>query len=140
YKGLYLAPQAVKNALKTAAFTAYMLKELGFDGISPEYDEERTDIIQTVRLKSAENLIKFCQGVQQGSPIDSFVSVEAGDMPGYPDQEVMAAGTFTQGSTIELSCDAPVTPPYTLYMQGGLTYEYGKFGVMVALTKMLNGD
>lgn len=136
YKGLYLAPQAVKNALKTAAFTAYMLSALGYDGVSPAWDEKRTDIIQTARLHSEENLVRFCQGVQKGSPVDSFVTVEAGEMPGYPDREVMAAGSFTQGSTIELSCDAPVKPPYTLYLQGGLTYEYGKLGILSALQSM----
>ena len=136
YKGLYLAPNAVRNALKTAAFAAYVLEKTGFNGISPKYDEERTDIIQTVELNSEKNLVKFCQGMQEASPVDAFVNVEPGDMPGYPDQEVMAAGTFTQGSTIELSCDGPVTAPYTAYLQGGLTYEYGKLGIISAVKKM----
>jgi cystathionine beta-lyase family protein involved in aluminum resistance len=139
FKGLFMAPSAVRNALKTAVFTAYMLKNLGFDGIDPAFDEDRTDIIQTVALKNQDNLVKFCQGMQKGSPVDSFATVEPGEMPGYPHDEVMAAGTFTQGSTIELSCDAPVTEPYTAYMQGGLTYEYGKYGVMVALSEMVKG-
>ncbi|MBO5285533.1 MAG: aminotransferase class I/II-fold pyridoxal phosphate-dependent enzyme [Clostridia bacterium] len=139
FKGLYMAPSAVKNALKTAVFTAWMLKNLGFEGIDPAFDEFRTDIIQTVSLKNEENLVKFCQGMQKGSPVDSFATVEPGEMPGYPHDEVMAAGTFTQGSTIELSCDAPVTEPYTAYMQGGLTYEYGKYGVLVALSEMVKG-
>lgn len=138
YKGLYLAPNAVRNALKTAAFAAYVLEKTGFNGISPKFDEERTDIIQTVELNSEKNLVKFCQGMQEASPVDAFVNVEPGDMPGYPDQEVMAAGTFTQGSTIELSCDGPVTAPYTAYLQGGLTYEYGKLGIISAVRKMFD--
>ena len=137
YKGLYLAPNAVKNALKTAVFASYMLQKLGFDGVSPKFDEDRTDIIQTVRLGCPENLVKFCQGMQKGSPIDSFVQVLPAPMPGYPHDEVMAGGSFTQGSTIELSCDAPMCEPFTAYMQGGLTYEYGKYGVMVALSEMI---
>lgn len=137
FKGLYMAPNAVKGALKTAVFASYMLEKLGFSGVSPRWDEPRTDIIQKFDLKNADNLTKFCQGLQNGSPIDAFVTVLPGPMPGYPFDEVMAAGTFTQGSTIELSADAPVCEPFTLYMQGGLTYEYGKLGVMVALTKML---
>ena len=137
FKGLYMAPNAVKGALKTAIFASYMLEKLEFSGVSPKWNETRTDIIQKFDLKNAENLTKFCQGLQNGSPIDAFVTVLPGPMPGYPFDEVMAAGTFTQGSTIELSADAPVVEPYTLYMQGGLTYEYGKLGVMVALTKMM---
>mgnify|MGYP003332568204 CR=1 FL=1 len=113
-----------------------LLEKLGFDKVSPRYDEERTDIIQTMELKSKENLVKFVQGLQESSPVDSFVRVMAAPMPGYPFDEVMASGAFTQGSTIELSGDAPVVPPYTLYMQGGLTPEYGKLGIMLALTKM----
>ena len=137
YKGLYLAPNAVKNALKTAVFASYMLQKLGFDGVSPTFDEERTDIIQTVRLGKPENLVKFCQGMQKGSPIDSYLQVVPGPMPGYPHDEVMAGGSFTEGSTIELSCDAPMCEPFTAYMQGGLTYEYGKYGIMVALSEMI---
>ena len=126
FKGLFIAPNAVKGALKTAIFSSYMLEKLGFDNVSPRFDEERTDIIQTVELKTKENLVKFTQGIQESSPIDSFVHVLPAPMPGYPFDEVMAAGSFTQGSTIELSADAPVIPPYTLYMQGGLSFEYGK--------------
>ena len=136
FKGVFLAPNAVKNALKTAIFAAYMLEKLGFDEVSPKYNEERTDIIQTVELKNKENLVKFAQGIQESSPVDSFVRVMAAPMPGYPFDEVMAAGAFTQGSTIELSADAPVVEPYTLYMQGGLTQEYGKLGIMLALSKI----
>ena len=136
FKGVFLAPNAVKNALKTAVFAAYMLEKLGFDEVSPKYNEERTDIIQTVGLKNKENLVKFAQGIQESSPVDSFVRVMPAPMPGYPFDEVMAAGAFTQGSTIELSADAPVIEPYTLYMQGGLTQEYGKLGIMLALSKI----
>lgn len=136
FKGIFMAPSAVKNALKTAIFSAYMLEKLGFDKVSPRYNEARTDIIQTVELKTKENLVAFTQGLQSSSPIDSFVRVMPAPMPGYPFDEVMASGSFTQGSTIELSGDAPVVPPYTLYMQGGLTQEYGKLGIMLALSKI----
>ena len=136
FKGIFMAPSAVKNALKTSVFSAYMLEKLGFNNVSPRYDEERTDIIQTVELKNKENLVKFTQGIQESSPVDSYVHVMPAPMPGYPFDEVMAAGAFTQGSTIELSADAPVVPPYTLYMQGGLTHEYGQLGIMLALSKI----
>ena len=136
FKGIFLAPNAVKNALKTSIFAAYMLEKLGFDEVSPKYFDPRTDIIQTVGLKNKENLVKFTQGIQESSPVDSFVHVMPAPMPGYPFDEVMAAGAFTQGSTIELSADAPVIEPYTLYMQGGLTQEYGKLGIMLALSKI----
>ena len=136
FKGIFMAPNAVRSALKTAVFSAYMLEKLGFENVSPKYNEFRTDIIQTVELKTKENLVKFTQGLQSSSPIDSFVRVMPAPMPGYPFDEVMASGSFTQGSTIELSGDAPVVPPYTLYMQGGLTPEYGKLGIMLALSKI----
>ena len=136
FKGIFMAPNAVRSALKTAVFSAYMLEKLGFDNVSPKYDDYRTDIIQTVELKTKENLVAFTQGLQASSPIDSFVRVMPAPMPGYPFDEVMASGSFTQGSTIELSADAPVIPPYTLYMQGGLTPEYGKLGIMLALSKI----
>lgn len=136
FKGLFMAPNAVKSALKTAVFSSYMLEKLGFKNISPKYNEPRTDIIQTLELGSKENLVKFTQGIQDASPIDSFVQVLPAPMAGYPFDEVMAAGSFTQGSTIELSADAPVIPPYTLYIQGGLTFEYGKLSILLALTKI----
>ena len=136
FKGVFMAPNAVKNALKTAIFASYMLEKLGFNDVSPRFNEKRTDIIQTVTLNTKENLIEFAQGIQESSPVDSFVHVMPAPMPGYPFEEVMAAGAFTQGSTIELSADAPVIEPYTLYMQGGLTYEYGKLGIMLALSKL----
>ena len=136
FKGLFMAPNAVRSSLKTAVFSAYMLEKLGFNNVDPKYDAPRTDIIQTVELGNVDNLVRFTQGIQSSSPIDSFVHVMPAPMPGYPFDEVMAAGSFTQGSTIELSADAPVIPPYTLYMQGGLTYEYGKLSILLALTNI----
>ena len=136
FKGIFMAPSAVKNSLKTAIFTSFMLEKLGYKNISPRYDEYRTDIIQTIELETKENLVKFTQGIQSASPIDSYVKVLPAPMPGYPFDEVMAAGSFTQGSTIELSADAPVIEPYTLYMQGGLTYEYGRLSILLALNNI----
>lgn len=136
FKGIFMAPNAVKQALKTAVYSAYMLEKLGYNNVSPRYDEYRSDIIQTVELGSEEKLVLFTQGLQESSPVDSFVKVIPAPMPGYPFDEVMACGAFTQGSTIELSGDAPVIPPYTLYMQGGLSHEYGKLSIMLALSKI----
>lgn len=136
FKGIFMAPSAVKNSLKTAVFTSWMLEKLGYKNISPRYNEYRTDIIQTIELETKENLVKFIQGIQSASPIDSYVKVMPAPMPGYPFDEVMAAGSFTQGSTIELSADAPVIEPYTLYMQGGLTFEYGKLSILLALNNI----
>ena len=138
FKGVFMAPNAVKNALKTAIFTSYMLEKLGYEHVSPHYNEKRTDLIQTLDLHSKEKLVNFTQGIQSSSPIDSFVRVLPAPMPGYPFDEVMASGSFTQGSTIELSADAPVKEPYTLYMQGGLSIEYGKLSILLALTQMKN--
>ncbi len=136
FKGLFLAPNAVKGALKTAIFSAYMLEKLGYQNVSPRYSDVRTDIIQTVELGTKENLVLFTQGIQESSPVDSFVKVMAAPMPGYPFDEVMACGSFTQGSTIELSADAPVVEPYTLYLQGALSFEYGKLSILLALSKI----
>ena len=136
FKGIFMAPNAVKEAMKTAVFSAYMLEKLGYKNVSPRYDEKRTDIIQTVELGDKDSLVGFTQGLQESSPIDSFVRVLPSEMPGYPFEEVMACGAFTQGSTIELSADAPVIPPYTLYMQGGLSFEYGRLSIMLALSKI----
>ena len=137
YKGIFMAPSVVKSVLKTMTFASRMLERFGFEGVSPRYDEKRTDIIQTIELKSDEKLVKFCQGVQLGSPIESYVTPVPDDMPGYAHKEIMAGGSFTPGATIELSCDGPMCEPYTAYMQGGLTYEYGKIGIMVAIDNML---
>ena len=123
-----------KGALKTQVFASWMLEKLGYKNVAPKWNDKRTDIIQTVELGNEENLVHFTQGIQESSPIDSFVRVMPAPMPGYPFDEVMACGSFTNGSTIELSADAPVVPPYTLYMQGGLSFEYGKLSILLALT------
>lgn len=135
-KGLFLAPRAVTSSLKTMIFASLIMEKLGFD-VDPKFNEPRTDIIQTVNLFTPANMVNFHAGIQKGSPVDSFVIPVPAPMPGYPHEEVMAAGTFTQGSTIELSCDGPMVEPYTAYMQGGLTYEYGKLGILIALNEIL---
>lgn len=137
YQGLFLAPHTTAQALKTAALCAAMLERLGYETF-PASGEFRSDIIQTVVLRSGENLLKFCRGIQSGSPVDSFVTPEAWQMPGYEDQVVMAAGAFIQGSSIELSCDGPMREPYMAFLQGGLTYEAGRLGVMAAVAEMLS--
>ncbi len=138
FKGVFMAPNAVKSALKTQIFASYMLEKIGFNEISPKYDEYRTDIIQIIELKTKENLVAFARSIQASSPIDSHVYIVPAPMPGYPCDVIMAAGCFTEGSTIELSADAPCCEPYTLYMQGGLTYEYGKLSIMKALSSVLD--
>ena len=136
FKGIFMAPSAVNSAIKTAIFSSWMLEKLGYNNVAPKWNDQRTDIIQTVELSNKDNLVKFAQGIQEASPIDSFVRVMPAPMPGYPFDEVMACGSFTSGSTIELSADAPVIEPYTLYMQGGLSLEYGKLSILLALTKI----
>ena len=136
YQGLFLAPHTTAQALKTAALCAAMLERLGYETF-PASGEFRSDIIQTVVLRTGENLLKFCRGIQSGSPVDSFVTPEAWQMPGYEDEVVMAAGAFIQGSSIELSCDGPMREPYLAFLQGGLTYEAGRLGVMAAVAEML---
>ena len=131
YKGLFYAPHTVAQALKTAHLAAYLFEALGYR-VEPRWDEPRHDIIQTVITGSADGLCAFCRGIQQGSPVDAFVSPEPWQMPGYSDRVVMAAGGFTQGSSIELSADGPLRAPYTAFFQGGLTYESGRFGIMCA--------
>ena len=138
YKGFFMAPACVASTLKSMVFAARMLELAGFNEVDPRYDEKRTDIVQTVNLHSADKLIKFCKGIQMGSPVEAYCIPEPGDMPGYPHPEIMAAGTFITGATNELSCDGPIVEPYTAYMQGGLTYEYGKLGVMRAIDEMLD--
>ncbi len=132
-KGLFFAPSVVASSVKTAIFSSRILEKLGYN-VDPKFDEKRADIVQTIELGSEEKLIKFCQGIQMGSPIDSDVLPEPSEMAGYDDKVIMAAGTFTEGSTIELSCDGPIREPYIAYMQGGLTYEYGKFGILKAIS------
>ncbi len=136
YQGLFFAPTVVASALKCAALASYLFGKAGFR-VSPSYGEERYDIIQTVDLGSEENICAFCRGIQSGSPIDSYVTPEPWDMPGYTDRVVMAAGTFTSGASIELSADAPIRPPYTVYFQGGLTYETGRIGIMRAYDEVV---
>ena len=136
-KGLFFAPSVVASSVKTAVFASRILEKLGYI-VEPKAFEKRGDIVQTLELGSEENLVKFCQGIQKGSPIDSNVLPFPGEMGGYEDKVIMAAGTFTQGSTIELSCDGPLRSPYIAYMQGGLTYDYGKLGVLTAIESMEN--
>jgi cystathionine beta-lyase family protein involved in aluminum resistance len=138
YKGFFMAPACVASTMKSMVFAARMLELAGFEEVDPKYDEKRTDIVQTVNLHSADKLIKFCKGIQMGSPVEAYCIPEPGDMPGYPHPEIMAAGTFITGATNELSCDGPIVEPYTAYMQGGLTYEYGKLGIMKAIDTMLD--
>ena len=139
YKGLFYAPHTTAQAIKTAHLAAYMFGErgLGFE-VEPKWDEPRYDIIQSVITRSADALCAICRGIQAGSPIDSFVTPEPWDMPGYTDKVIMAAGAFTQGSSIELSADGPLRDPYTAYLQGGLTYESGKIGIMSAVQETMS--
>ena len=137
YKGLFMAPTTVAATLKSMAFAARLLELAGYSDVSPKYDEKRTDIVETISFHDPEKLIRFCKGIQMGSPVEAYCVPEPGEMPGYEHPEIMAAGTFVVGATNELSCDGPVIPPYTAYMQGGLTYDYGKLGVMKALDVML---
>ena len=135
-QGLFMAPSVVSSALKTAIFTSLLLEKLGYK-VEPRYNEERADIVQNIEFGTPDKLIKYCQGIQMGSPIDSNAIPMPWDMPGYVDKVIMAAGTFTQGSSIEISCDGPVRPPFIAYQQGGLTYEYGKYAVLKAVSELL---
>lgn len=136
YQGLFLAPHITAQAVKTALFAARMMELLGFEA-EPGSGEIRRDIIQMLHLKTPEGVKRFCRGIQMGAPVDSFVTPEPWDMPGYDSQVIMAAGAFIQGASIELSCDAPMREPYTVYLQGGLTYESGKLGVLLAAQELL---
>ena len=136
FQGLFMAPHVVAQALKTAVFCAGMMEELGLES-SPRVEDERYDIIQMVKLGSPENMRRFCLGIQAGAPVDSYVTPEPWAMPGYDCPVIMAAGSFIQGSSIELSADGPMREPYIAYMQGGLTYESGKLGIMMAVSAML---
>lgn len=135
FQGLFLAPHAVSESLKGAVFCSAVMRRLGFE-TSPSPDEMRSDIIQAIKFNNQESMIAFCQGIQKGSPVDAFVTPEPWEMPGYDSPVIMAAGAFVQGSSIELSADAPVKAPYIAYMQGGLVYEHVKLGVMIALKFM----
>jgi len=136
YKGLFYAPHTTAQALKTAHLAAYIFGEMGYN-VSPKWNETRSDIIQTVITGAPELLCAFCRGIQKGSPVDSFVTPEPWAMPGYTDEVIMAAGAFVQGASIELSADGPMRPPYTVFFQGGLTYESGKIGILSAAEEML---
>lgn len=136
YLGIYMAPQIVAQALKTAVYVASLFEQVGFESV-PKFDAERGDIVQSILLENAENLIAFCQGIQKGSPIDSFVVPEPWEMPGYDSKVIMAAGAFTLGSSIELSADAPLREPYAVWLQGGLNFHTSKVGVKMALENLL---
>lgn len=135
-QGLFFAPSVVASSLKTAILTSKVMQNLEYK-VDPVYNEERADIVQTIEFGDPDLLIKYVQGIQMGSPVDSSSIPIPDDMPGYDDKVIMAAGAFTQGSSIELSCDAPLRPPYVAFQQGGLTYEYGKLGVMCAVSNLL---
>lgn len=136
-QGLFFAPSVVSSALKTSILTSKVMERLGYQ-VSPTYNEPRADIVENIIFGNKEDLIKFVQGIQAGSPIDSNALAIPTDMPGYKDQVIMAAGCFTQGSSIELSCDGPIREPFIAYMQGGLTYEYGKLGLIKAIEVLKN--
>lgn len=137
FLGLFYAPEVVKNAVKTATFASAFFRKLGFEAF-PHYNEYRTDIITAVKLGSRKALIAFCEGIQAGSPVDSFVTPEPWDMPGYDSQVIMAAGAFTMGASIELSADAPLREPYAVWLQGGLTYDTGRMGIILAAQRLLD--
>ncbi len=137
YLGLFFAPTVVESALKTATFAARLFEDLGFE-VTPRPYENRTDIIQAIKLATPERLCAFCRGIQSGSPIDSFAAPQPGDMPGYDSKVIMAAGAFTMGASIELSADAPLREPYAVWLQGGITYPSGRMGVMLAAQSMVN--
>jgi len=135
-QGLFMAPSVVASSLKTAVFASFMLEQLGYN-VEPKYNDNRADIVQNIIFNDPDKLIAYCRGIQAYSPIDSYVMPDASDMPGYVDKVIMASGSFTQGSSIELSCDGPLRSPYIAYQQGGLTFEYGKLGVMNAINNLI---
>ena len=134
-EGLFFSPSVVASALKTAVLASKVLEKLGYK-VEPRYNDERVDIVQNNEFGKEEDLVKYCQGIQMASPVDSFAIPMPWDMPGYEDKVIMAAGTFTQGSSIELSCDGPIRKPYIAYMQGSLTYEYGKIAIIKAVSNL----
>lgn len=136
YQGLFLAPHIVMEALKGAVFCSRIMEIAGFE-VLPKYNDKRSDIIQAIKFNDRENLIKFCKGIQKGSPIDSYVECEPWAMPGYNDEVIMAAGAFIQGSSIELSADAPIREPYIAYLQGGLTFDHAKIGILISLNNII---
>ena len=136
-QGLFLAPSVVRNSLKTAVFTSYLLEKLGYD-VEPKYNDERADIVQNIIFNDRDMMIKYCQGIQKNSPIDSNSLCIPSYMPGYDDDVILASGSFTQGSSIELSCDGPLRSPYIAYQQGSLTYEYGRYAIINSIKNMLD--
>ena len=134
-EGLFFSPSVVASALKTAVLASKVLEELGYK-VEPRCNDERVDIVQNIEFGKEEDLVKYCQGIQMASPVDSFAIPMPWNMPGYEDKVIMAAGTFTQGSSIELSCDGPIRKPYIAYMQGSLTYEYGKIAIIKAVSNL----
>lgn len=138
-QGLFMAPSVVASSLKTAILASKALENLNYN-VEPKWNEERADIVQNIIFGNEEDLIKYCQGIQLASPIDSYALPEPWNMPGYDDKVIMAAGAFTQGSSIELSCDGPIREPFIAYQQGGLTYDYGKLGVTRAIERLINND
>ena len=136
YQGLFLAPHIVMEALKGAVFCSKIMEIAGFE-VLPKYNDKRSDIIQAIKFNDRDNLIKFCKGIQKGSPIDSHVECEPWAMPGYNDEVIMAAGAFIQGSSIELSADAPIREPYIAYLQGGLTFDHAKIGILISLNNIV---
>lgn len=139
YQGLFLAPHVSMEAVKGALFCSRIMELAGFE-VLPKYTDKRSDIIQAIKFNDKQKLINFCKGIQYGSPVDSFLECEPWDMPGYSDQVIMAAGAFIQGSSIELSADAPIRAPYIAYLQGGLTFDHAKVGILIALSKVLNNQ
>ncbi|WMJ23876.1 methionine gamma-lyase family protein [Paludicola sp. MB14-C6] len=137
FMGIFFAPSVVANAIKTSVFALSLFDSMGYK-VYPAFDAYRTDIIAAIELKTPENLIAFCQGIQKGSPVDSFVTPEPWEMPGYESKVIMAAGAFTMGASIELSADAPLREPYAVWLQGGLTYNTGKLGILLAAQQMMN--
>ena len=135
FQGLYMAPSVVASSLKTVVLASFLLEQLGYE-VSPKWNEDRADIVQTITFNNSDKLIKFVQGIQKGSAIDANALAEPSDMPGYDDKIIMASGSFTQGSSIELSCDGPIRSPYVAYLQGSLTYEYGKIGILKAIENL----
>lgn len=139
YKGFFYAPHTTAQALKTAALAAYIFEKLGY-ATNPGWNDDRYDIIQAIRMGCVDKLCAFCRGIQAGSPVDAYVTPEPWAMPGYSDEVIMAAGTFTQGASIELSADGPMKEPYTAFFQGGLTYESGKVGILFAASEVMNNN
>ena len=137
YQGLFMAPNIVMEAMKTAIFTAKIFENLNYE-VYPNYKEKRSDIIQAIKFNTEEEIINFCKEIQKNSPIDSFLECEPWDMPGYNDKVIMAAGTFVSGSSIELSCDAPIRKPYIAYLQGSLTFEHGQLAILNSIKNLTN--